>query len=187
MNRILLGALTAAALLAAAPATAQTTSTWWVSPFIGSNSGGDATSSSPAVGVSGGWMGSGWLGVEAEAAWTPQFFEQDGFRIDRRMRTVMGNVLVGIPAGESRLRPFVVGGVGAMSPRVVEAGNFFEVDTNQLVLDFGGGTMWWKGNTGIRGDVRYFRGMGDSDVNALGFDFSEFSFWRVSTGVMVRF
>lgn len=188
MNSLIRCAVAAAALtVAATPVAAQDASSWWVSPFLAGNTGGDTTASSPGVGIAGGWMGRGWLGVEAEAAWTPQFFQQDGFQTDRRLRTVMGNVLVQVPAGTMRLRPFVVGGLGAMSPRLAEAGGFRDVETTQMTFDIGGGAMWWKDNTGIRGDIRYFRGVGDSDSNAFGIDFSDFGFWRLSTGVVVRF
>ena len=180
--------LAAMFVLVASPAFAQMNMSgrWFVSPLIGANTGGDTTSSSPAVGVSGGWLSDSWLGVEAELTWTPGFFEQDGFLINRRMRTFTGNALVQLP-GASKARPYVVGGVGVLSPHLTEAGRFSDVDKQQMGFDVGGGVMFWHNNVGVRGDVRYFRGMGDDEPNAFGIAFSEINFWRISTGMTVRF
>jgi outer membrane protein with beta-barrel domain len=183
--------IVAAVLLTAAPAFAQQTRTrnWVVSPFVGSTSGGDATQSAATVGVAGGWRGRSWIGVEGDLGWTPEFFEQDGFRTTRRVLTVMGNGVVNVPAGHDSLRPYVSGGLGLFHPRLSEAGGIFSVDARKLGWDAGGGAEFFQGHVGVRGDLRYFRGLRqtDEDVNAFDLDFSKFGFWRATVGMAVRF
>jgi hypothetical protein len=178
-------------LLAAAPAFAQTAtaSRWVVSPFVGSTAGGDATQASTTVGVSGGWRGNGWIGVEGDLGWTPDFFEQDGFRTTRRVLTMMGNGVLNVPAGRENVRPYVSGGLGLFRPRLSEAGGIFAVDARKLGWDAGGGAEVFQGHVGVRGDLRYFRGLrkSEDDVNAFDLDFSKFGFWRATVGMSVRF
>ncbi|HYN07205.1 MAG TPA: porin family protein [Vicinamibacterales bacterium] len=180
-----------AVLLAASPAFAQPprTRNWVVSPFVGSTSGGDATQSATTVGVSGGWRGNSWIGVEGDLGWTPEFFEQDGFRTTRRVLTVMGNGVLNVPSSRDNLRPYVSGGLGLFHPRLSEAGGIFSVDARKLGWDAGGGAEFFQGHVGVRGDLRYFRGLRktDDDTNAFDLDFSKFGFWRATVGMAVRF
>jgi outer membrane protein with beta-barrel domain len=191
MKTFTMSAMLAAALLTSAPAFAQMTGTrkWVVSPFFGSTSGGDATQSATTVGVSGGWRGNGWIGVEGDLGWTPEFFEQDGFRTHRQVLTLMGNGVLNVPTSSDRLRPYVSGGLGLFRPRLEEAGGIFAVDARKLGWDAGGGAEFFQGHVGVRGDLRYFRGLrsSDADVNAFDLDFSKFGFWRATVGMAVRF
>ena len=179
----------AAFLMSATPAMAQMTgsNSWFVSPSIAMNAGGVTTESSPAVGLSGGWFSSGWLGAEAELAWTPGFFEQDGFLISRRVRTVMGNAIVRLTSAASSFQPFVAGGFGVVSPHLSDAGSLREAESNEAGFSAGTGVLWTKHNVGVRGDVRYFRTIGDDEVDAFGINYSKFDFWRVSSGLVVKF
>jgi hypothetical protein len=176
-------------LMSSGPASAQTSSKWVVAPFVGSTAGDDATQSATTVGVSGGWRGDGWLGVEGDLGWTPEFFEQDGFRTTRRVLTLMGNGVVNVPTRSNNLRPYVSGGLGLFHPRLSEAGGIFDVDAHKLGWDAGGGAEFFQGSLGVRGDLRYFRGLRktDADVNAFDLDFSKFGFWRATVGLAVRF
>lgn len=181
----------AALLLTSAPAFAQTPGSrkWVVSPFVGSTAGDDTTHSATTVGVSGGWRGNGWIGIEGDLGWTPEFFEQDGFRTTRRVLTVMGNGVLNVPTSRDNLRPYVSGGLGLFHPRLSEAGGIFAVDARKLGWDAGGGAEFFQGHVGVRGDLRYFRGLRktDDDVNAFDLDFSNFGFWRATVGLAVRF
>ena len=47
--------------------------------------------------------------------------------------------------------------------------------------------MWVKSGIGIRGDVRYIHMFGDDEPNSFGIDLSSYGFWRVSTGLVVKF
>ena len=126
---------------------------WVVAPFVGSTAGDDATQSATTVGVSGGWRGDGWLGVEGDLGWTPEFFEQDGFRTTRRVLTLMGNGVLNVPTRSNNLRPYVSGGLGLFHPRLSEAGGIFDVDARKLGWDAGGGAEFFQGSLGVRGDL----------------------------------
>jgi len=185
--RLLTQILAASVVLAATPATA-TAQDWFVSPFAALNTGGDTTTSTPAVGVSGGWLGEGWFGAEGDFGWAPTFFEQDGFLVDREVRTLMGNAMFALPIAGS-VRPVVSGGVGMISTRLTEAGEFFAVDADQFGWNVGAGAFVMGDHLGGRVDFRYFRTTGDDQPGsqAFGLDFSKFAFWRASVGLAVRF
>ena len=190
MKTFTITAIAISVLTMSAPAFAQSQrSNWVVTPFLGSTSGGSATETAATVGVSGGWTSSSWFGVEGDLGWTPEFFEQDGFRTTRRVLTVMGNGVVNVPAGHDSLRPYVSGGLGLFHPRLSEAGGIFSIDARKLGWDAGGGAEFFQGHVGVRGDLRYFRGLRqtDEDVNAFDLDFSKFGFWRATVGMAVRF
>ena len=177
-------------VLLAAPVPAR--ADWVVSPFLAGQMGGDALHKNTAVGISGGWRTSSWLGVEADFAWAPQFFEQNGFTTERQVTTFMGNVVVAIPYGKRDMfQPYVSGGLGLIRPTLSEPGGVFALTgKNKLGADVGGGaTVFFNRNVGIRGDLRYFHGLRkqDSDANDFNLDLSTFHFWRTSAGLAVRF
>ncbi len=190
MRNLVVGVMFVAAVLAPAAVSAQSMdkANWFVAPFLGSSGGSDLASSSPSVGLTGGWIGSGWFGAEADLAWAPEFFEQDSFLSRRRMFTLMGNGIVRLPGGES-FRPYSSAGLGLLRPTLAEAGELVVVDTNKLGWNAGAGATFAQGRMGVRGDVRYFRGLGTSDIdaNAFGIDFSKLGFWRLSVGLDVKF
>lgn len=186
--RTLTAALAAGICLLAAPAPAR--ADWLVSPFVGAHAGADAPRTSPSVGISGGWMGN-LLGGEVDFGYGPEFFEQNGFVADRRMITLMGNVMATVPwARRDTFKPYVSGGLGLIKPTLSEAGGLFALDAKKFGLDVGGGAIGFLNNTvGVRGDIRYFRGLrkSDDDVNAFDLDLSTFHFWRAAVGLAVRF
>ncbi|MBI3493137.1 MAG: outer membrane beta-barrel protein [Acidobacteria bacterium] len=190
--RTLEAALIVGAAVLATPSVARADdwNNWFVSPFIGAQLGGDAPRTSPAVGVSGGWMGSR-VGGEFDLGYGPEFFDQNGFITDRRMITMMGNAIAPIPWVHSEIfKPYIVGGLGVLKPKLSEAGGIFALDARKFGMDLGGGVMTFVNpHVGLRGDVRYFRGLrkSDADTNDFGLDLSTFHFWRVSAGLVTRF
>ena len=71
-----------------------------VSPFAGVNFGGDTTKkTSGTAGISASYWVFDWMGVEAEAAYSPMFFEQDGFLTSRSVTTMTGSFLFKAPTG----------------------------------------------------------------------------------------
>ena len=142
------------------------------------------------VGVSGGWRGNGSIGVEGDLGWTPEFFKQDGFRTTRRVLTVMGNGVVNVPTSRDNLRPYVSGGLGLFHPRLSEAGGDLRRSTHASSAGMpAAAPSSSRAHLGVRGDLRYFRGLRktDADVNAFDLDFSKFGFWRATVGLAVRF
>lgn len=182
-------ALLAGAILAS-PSVARAND-WFVSPFIGAHAGSDAPRTSPGVGVSGGWIGR-WVGGEFDLGYDPEFFDQNGFITNRRMITMMGNAIAPIPwvyRGDM-FKPYIVGGVGVLKPKLSEAGDIFALDARKFGMNLGGGVMSFVNpHVGVRGDVRYFRGLrgSDADTNAFGLDLSTFHYWRVSVGLIAKF
>jgi hypothetical protein len=100
----------------------------------------------------------------------------------------MGNGVVNVTRPKN-WRPYLSGGLGLFHPRLTEAGEIFSVDERTLGWDAGGGAEFFQGVVGVRGDVRYFRGIGktESDQNGFDLDFSKLGFWRVTAGMAVRF
>ena len=198
-----------AAISAAAPRSAS--ADWVVTPFLGWNfrgaadvqgDGGTAFSDKFEkkinYGVSLASMGAGAVGFELDFGYSPNFFEAGtvgsgfDFTNDSNVTTLMANAIVGIPIGGQRggsVRPYFVGGVGLIRTNLQDAGEFFDVTTkNDFGFDVGGGVMgFFAQNAGIRGDVRYFRGLSGSSDNATGLGVSDFNFWRGSVGVSFRF
>jgi len=177
-------------VLVSRPASAR--ADWFVSPFVGATLKGDATHTSTTAGVSGGWMGTGWLGFEADLGWSPDFLKKNGFLTNRAVTSMFGNVMVNVPYGaKGPVTPYVSAGLGALRVDFAEAGGLAVVDdTHKLGGDLGVGAMgFFNRNLGVRGDVRYFRAMRktDTDDNPFGIDVSKLHFWRLSVGMVARF
>jgi hypothetical protein len=186
---------------------------WYLTPFVGGNFGGSAdftgnnSFSDEAerrvdVGASLGWMGKGIAGVELDWGWSPNFFQNTtgnaNFKFgDSNVTTLMGNVILGIPIGGQRgggIRPYVTGGAGLLRSNI-SATTLFGTSLNDLhTSDFGvnagGGVQgYFNDHVGLRGDLRYFRLLGDNSPssNNLDLTLADFNFWRGTIGVTFRF
>jgi opacity protein-like surface antigen len=196
VNRTWMAAAAACVLLWAAPARAD----WFVAPFIGGNFGGstdqplfgkmDAITKPATWGVTAGWTGGGWLGVEGDVAYAPNFFDSDnGFIAKRSVTTVMANARVAVPfGGAGRLRPYVSGGAGLLRPNLAEAGDGAAVNAKKFAWNVGGGvTGFLNDHVGINGDVRYIRAMDkNEEPNPFGVRFDGLDFWRVAVGATLK-
>ena len=190
-----------------APASAQS---WFVSPFLGANFGGSASFGDFPdaddeverrldLGATIGWNPNV-VGFEVDFGWSPNFFEDTaGDRNfdfgDSNVTTLMTNLLISAPPGTG-LRPYVSSGLGLIRANVSGGALFDELSTNDLGLNIGGGINGqFTDNVGLRGDIRYFRGLeqrddGDSldddDFLDEDFGFENFSFWRGTVGLTFR-
>jgi hypothetical protein len=197
VNRTWLAAAAACVLLSAAPARAD----WFVTPFAGGNFGGatgqplfgktDAMTSPMTWGVTGGWTGGGWFGVEGDVAYAPHFFDGDnGFITKRSVTTVMANGRVAVPIGGrgGSLRPYVSGGAGFLRPNLAEAGDGAVVEGNTFAWNVGGGvTAFFNNRVGITGDIRYLRAMDkNEEPNVFGVQIDGLDFWRGAVGVTLK-
>jgi opacity protein-like surface antigen len=189
-----------------APGTAA--ADWLFTPFVGTTfsskadfddglPGGDDFERQFTYGASLGWMGAGAVGLEFDFGYSPNFFENladadDDFTFadDSNVTTLMGNLVVGVPIGGQSgpgIRPYGLVGMGLIRTKVTAADEFFDVDANDWGYNVGGGIIvFFSDSVGIRGDLRYFRTLGDDEED---FDFSlgDFSFWRANVGVTFRF
>jgi len=176
-------------LLLMAPAEAR--ADWFFTPYIGANLGGDVEDTNINFGGSLGYMGGGIAGFEVDFGHSPNFFRDEFFDVDGNVTTLMANVILGVPIGGmgEGVRPYVSGGAGLLRSRIDDADDFFDVDDNSFGVNVGAGVMGFlSDNVGIRGDLRYFRDIGDSDSgDDIDLDLGTFDFWRASFGVAFRF
>jgi opacity protein-like surface antigen len=177
-------------LFTAMPARAD----WLLTPYLGVTFGGDTGGQHITYGGSFGWMGAGVVGFEVDGAFAPDVFNTTGGDQplqDTNATTLMANLIVGAPiGGQAGVRPYVSGGAGLLRSRVADVDDFFDTDSNSFGVNVGGGVMAFvRENFGIRGDIRYFRGLQDVNVNQSGasLNLGTFDFWRGTFGVTFRF
>ena len=199
---------------AARPAAAD----WLLTPYYGIVFGGaantvdidtldEAFEQRSNFGVSLAGMGSGVFGFEVDFSYTPNFFQLteggedfEFFDVNSSMTTFMGNVIVGIPIGGTTgggVRPYFTGGAGLMRANVEFEDLFDNLSTNELGINVGGGLhVFFSDNVGLRGDLRYFRALGqeddddpleDDDFIDEDFGLQDFDYWRATIGVTFRF
>jgi opacity protein-like surface antigen len=173
---------------------------WLLTPHVGSTFG---NGTGFTYGASIGWMGAGVVGFETEFAFTPGILDldaDDAFEnelddadidlIDDNARSVMFNAIVGAPiggTGGTGFRPYFSGGVGWVKADVESDELLFDEESNKFAFNLGGGAMTYFGNVGVRGDVRYYQTLADSDFdNDLGIELGDYDFWRATVGVTFR-
>lgn len=152
-------------------------------------------------------MTSGIFGFEVDFNYTPNFFQVteggedfEFLNIDSSLTTFMGNLVLGIPVGGTTgggVRPYVTAGVGLMRANIAFDSLFDNLSTNDLAMNVGGGVhVFFSDAIGLRGDLRYFRGLEqqddddpieDDDFFDEDFGLEDFDYWRASIGVTFRF
>jgi hypothetical protein len=87
-----------------------------------------------------------------------------------------------------RTRIYASGGLGLMKTRVEDVSGFFEVDSNELGMNVGGGFIFVPDRIGVQADVRYFRNLTDPEPDdEFDVDLGDLNFWRASVGIALRF
>lgn len=193
-------ALTLGVFLAAglgAPAQAD----WILTPFGGLVFGGDldiddideeidGESQEHAVyGLSLGYMSDSALGFEIDFGYSPDFFGDENTIVpENNVVTLMGNLVLNAPIGGSG-RVYLSGGGGLLRSQVDDTNDFFDVDRNDFGVNAGAGIVVPLGERfGLRGDIRYFRNIGDDEPdNEFDLDFGSFDFWRGTAGLSIIF
>jgi hypothetical protein len=179
-------------LVPAAPARADVVLT----PYIGSLFGGDLSGNRTAYGATASFMGGGAFGAEFGFNYAPKFVGATVSNEDVAQMSLMGNLIVGIPIGSSdaagHVRPYVTGGGGLFRLTSNESQFFDSINSNNFAVNFGGGVMaFFNEHVGIRGDVRYFRTLTDSDpssgVDDLNFRLGDLNFWKWDVGAAFKF
>jgi opacity protein-like surface antigen len=132
------------------------------------------------------------LGFEIDFGYSPDFFgTEDLTGSQTSVTTVMGNLVIG-GAASNGVAPYISGGVGLIRTNVEDPGDLLDnLTTNDFGFNVGGGlNMMFGSNFGVRGDIRYFRSFAEEDEEDgrldLGVDLGDFSFWRGSAGLIVR-
>lgn len=191
-----------ALVLTLVPATASAQN-WFFSPFVGANFGGSASFGEfddaedelerrIDFGATVGWQPNV-VGFEIDFGWSPNFFEDtvgvaDFEYGDSNLTTLMGNLLVGAPAG-SPIRPYGSAGLGLIRANISSGNNLFnDLSTNDLGVNIGAGIHGqFNDNVGLRGDLRYFRSLQDAEAdNDFDLSLGSFEFWRGTVGLTFR-
>jgi hypothetical protein len=159
----------------------------FISPFAGVNFANNSGDGRTNLGADIGVMGGGVLGGELDLGYYPNFFGSAGLFGSNSVADVMGNVIIGVPAGGTHgpgVRPYAVAGLGLLRSKTTSPAQ----SNNELGFDIGAGLMGYLSNrVGLRGDVRYFRDVHDtSTVNSAAAGFGQFHFIRASIGVVFR-
>lgn len=198
MKSLIVSGALAALFLVPSTASAE----WILTPFIGASFavGSDVNDvefdtlldgSKMTYGGTLTWLGGGVLGFEADFGYSPEFFEADDDDLDfidsSNYSSLMANVVLSAPYGA--FRPYATAGVGIINTSIDDVDDIFDVDRNALGFNVGGGIMaFFTDRVGIRGDLRYFRQMSESDDDdEIDFDLNALRFWRGTVGVSFRF
>lgn len=170
----------------------------FVSPYIGLRFASDTTfrgqnadRNKVTFGSSVGLLTAGVLGVEADVAFVPGFFES-GLR-SGSVVTLMGNVIVATPLGVAQygLRPYFIGGVGLLHARVASLA-LATNNSNLFAMNIGGGAIGpLTPRTSMRFDIRYFRNLSHDEESENFLDLAgnpaDLGFWRGTVGLSFRF
>jgi opacity protein-like surface antigen len=187
MRHTIIALTLAAALGTAAPARAD----WLLTPYLGVTFGGDTPNQQVNYGLSAAFLGAGVFGLEVDAAITPNFFDEGaGAPIeDSNVSTFMANLMLSAPSQTPAFRPYASAGVGLIHARATSVGNVFDLNENNFGVNVGAGVIGqFTNRVGLRGDVRYFRSVQDSDAgDDIDIDLGSFNFWRGTLGVTFRF
>ena len=187
MRRFLTAVLIAIAVTVPAPAGADLLFT----PYAGLNFGGSSVDTRTNLGGSLAWVRDSGLGVEIDVGFIPDFFEPKDLDLDlfgaNNVTTVMGNVLYGRHLG--RIAPYVSGGAGLVRTRIGSFGELFDdvATDNGVGVNAGAGVRVGGRRFSLRGDLRYFRNLTDTDLRITEDVLGDFSFWRGTVGVSLGF
>jgi hypothetical protein len=182
-------AMSAVMLLGATSARAEVI----VTPFAGVAFGGLTERTRGTYGVALGFLGGGVVGFEAEFATTPEFFGDSataGAFTKNNVVTLMGSVLLAVPAGPVRL--YGAAGAGLMKSRIQAADVFFDVYSSDFGINVGGGLIGYIGShVGLRADIRYFRDLSDlnpsGELPELDLSLGKVNYWRAVGGLTFKF
>jgi len=134
-------------------------------------------------------IGASGLGFEVDLGFIPDFFEPKDLDIDilgtNNVTTFMGNLMfVGTTGG---VRPYVTGGAGLIRSQLGDFGELFDATESSLGVNVGGGLILGSGRISLRGDVRYFRNVSESDDPLIDEALKHQRFWRGTVGVSFGF
>ena len=198
----------AACLLAFTPADGA--ADWYFTPFFGWDFGGNTTVAdlqylgANRTKITFGGSAAltfGIIGVEADYAFTPQFFLnpdpepapiQPAPVLGSHVQTITGNALLLAPLTWTResLRPYLVGGLGWMdaSANYAAANQTFPVNCNLTALNVGGGAIGLLSErAGLRFDFRRFRGISPTSPSCVSVSSPRVNLWRATVGVTLRY
>jgi len=153
---------------------------------------GGSRESASVLGVSVMRIGEGWLGLEADLAHAPGFFERGDREIvvpGSYVATLTASAVVTLPVRITResLRPYLVVGGGALRASARDLTGVFPILSTMPVVAMGGGATGFVSNAfGLRFDLRQIRSLGRGD-DPLVLEGPRVRFWRGSIGLVFRY
>jgi opacity protein-like surface antigen len=160
-----------------------------VVPYAGAVAGGDLDDNKVTYGAALDFLGDGGFGFEVDFSYTPEFFGDAAlFGSDNNVATLMGNLMVTIPLGDTAKLYGAAGG-GLLRTRVDDVDDFFDATSNDFGVNAGAGLiLQFDDHIGARADVRYFRNLQkDDDTGDFPVDLGGFHYWRATAGLAYRF
>ena len=172
---------------------------WQIKPFFGIAFGGSTSfvDYENAAGRKHFLMGVGAsllgevLGLEADVARAPGFFENGGELVSGSSATTLtGNIVVAMPKRMSRytLRPYFVAGAGIIRAQIDGGFGTLHVASTLPAMDIGGGATGFLSKVGLNWELRHFRSVrGKGELAGTSFSKEQVSFWRATMGVAFRY
>jgi hypothetical protein len=162
----------------------------YISPFIGSDFGGDSGCRELANcedrklnwGVSVGRLGNV-LGSELEFAYAKNFFgEIPG--VESSVLTVMGNFMVAPRFGPAQ--PYWLIGLGLMKTNVdFSTSSLLDSEKNHFAWDTGGGLIvFFSRHVGVRGEIRYYHAFQDLEILGIALGNTKLNYGRAAAGIV---
>ena len=191
--------LTVGALLAACFVAPSAQADWILTPYAGIVFGGDLgiednddldlEQGHSVYGLSLGYMSDSALGFEFDFGYSPDFFGTEQSIVpENNLVTAMGNLVLNAPLG-SNGRIYASAGGGVLKSRVSDSSEVVDISRSDFGVNAGVGLILPLGERfGVRGDVRYFRNIGDPEPDdEFDLDFGSFDFWRATAGLAINF
>jgi opacity protein-like surface antigen len=179
----LAGALAVLLVLAGGPLFADTLLTG----FAGVAFGGATVKSHGSYGGAIGFLGHGPVGFEVEFGVTPDFFGEStgGIFTSNNVVSGMASLLLATPGA---VRIYVAGGGGLMKTRLEDPDQLVSISKNDFGINAGGGLLLSLGDhLSLRGDIRYFRDLENTQPGGLDLDLGHIDYWRGVGGLTLKF
>jgi hypothetical protein len=181
---VLWSVVAVSSLLSAPPLLAETILT----PFVGRTFGGVAQDdfgddSHLVYGGTITFVGEGLAGFEIDGQYAPKFF---GGQDESNVASLRGGLTLG--GGGESLRLYAIAGAGLLKTRVPSRDQFFTANRNSFGVTLGGSGVVKLGDSlGVKGDLRYFRGLSNLTIDdPQEVDLNDFRFWRASVGLALH-
>jgi opacity protein-like surface antigen len=168
-------------------------------PFFGYDFGGDAGNCQSIVsncsvkrtayGFGVGQLSHGIFGGELDLSYAPDFFGASPSFGANSVLTVMGNVIIALPAGP--VHPYVTAGAGIMRTHVeLRLSQIFSTSDTTFGYNVGGGVMiMLPSHLGVRVDYRNIRTAGNVTIAGFSLPFSQgatLSYSRLTFGLVLH-
>ena len=173
----------------------------YLAGWVGVNFGGDFFAAGPfqsfdagnpmAFGASLGFWQKGLIGGEVDFGYNRNFFgNPDDIGSANNLITFTGNLTINptFKMGSQSIRPYLLVGGGLARSRIEDFDILGGDTKNKGVLDFGGGIIYYfLPRVGIRGDIRYFKGVGGNGSGDGWGWIEDWNWWRATVGVAFSF